>query len=134
MTSLTPASLREHIKRAIGDYIGTYTYLSNNAVVDAIAVGNPPNDIKVTGIEVILPNYPNVPSSYQGGTAIHSVEHWEVVLINHNDTKANFFLAIRGMFDYFPRKRGYDVPQSSITESLPQYNFTIIYGRGYDLV
>lgn len=127
---LTPATLITHIKQACGAYIGTYTRCDNGAVADAISVGNPPNNIEVTGVEIIIPIYPHTPKSCEGSGYQHSEELWDIYLVDHGN-KDNFFLAIRGLMDYFPRKISRNIPQDSITESLPAHLITIKYGRGY---
>lgn len=131
--SATPKTFRDIIRSAVTDYIGEYKFRDSRPNVEAIAVGNPPNDAEViNGIEVILPVAPNRKST-QGGGSINHDEYWEVYLVDHSNNPSNFYLAIQCLSDTFPRTRGENIPQSSITGSLPTYLLVIRYGRSYDL-
>ncbi|MGL6342701.1 MAG: hypothetical protein ACRC80_26625 [Waterburya sp.] len=128
---MTPKKLKDHIVYCIGDDMGSYTY-KNGVTEKAIAVGNIPNDVKVTGIEVILPIFPNYSKSNQyGDTYHHREEKWEVHLILHSQDKGLFYSTIDKLLRYFSRSYGVFLPPNSITRSLPQYTLTIIHSDAY---
>jgi hypothetical protein len=131
---MTPAELKNQIQSVLPTQLGKYTY-SNGFTTPAIAVGQVPNEIEVTGIEIIIPNFPTIPESLQAGdTFIHRQERWVIEIVNHGSDKANFYTVIDRLMRYFPRSRGVNVPQSNPLNSLPRYQLTIIYSDGYRLI
>ena len=128
---MTPAHIRKCIVGVIPEQVGTYTY-SNGFSTEAIAVGNIPNDIKVTGIEVIIPNFPQVPQSLQTGDVfVHREEKWVIEIVNHGEDKGSFYTAIDRLLRFFPRAKGTDIPQNSILNSLPRFQLTLVHSDGY---
>lgn len=131
---MLPLDLKNYILAAIPDQIGTYTY-NNGYSTAAFAVGNPPNDITVTGIEIIIPNFPHITSSSQHGDSwLHRCEKWDIYIINHSQDKAKWFTAIDRLMRYFPRCFGRDIPQSNPTKDLPMYVLTIKHSDGYSII
>lgn len=131
---MLPSELRNCILGIIPDQIGTYTYNNGHSSV-AFTVGNPPNDITVSGIEIIIPNFPHVESATaHGDSYIHRCEKWDVYIINHDNDKAKWFTAIDRLMRSFPRCFGRDIPQSNPTKNLPMYLLTIKHSDGYSLI
>lgn len=128
---MNPATIKKHVLEAIPNQIGTYTYVNGYQGV-AIAIGNPPNDITVSGVEVIIPNFPTISKSHQYGYTHHRCERWKLVVINHGQSKDNWFTAIDRILRYFPNCSGVDIPQSDPLKSLPMYVITVSHGDGYE--
>ncbi|MGV2830601.1 hypothetical protein [Myxosarcina sp. GI1(2024)] len=122
---MTPKELKDLIIEAIPDQLGTYTY-PNGHTDRAIAIGNPPNNLKVSGVEVIIPNFPTTENNYlYGDTYFHRCEKWKVAIVNHGNDKGNWFTAIDRLHRFFHRSYGNDVPQSDPLKTLPMYVLTI---------
>lgn len=131
---MTPADLKKIITSAISEQIGEYEY-SNGHKSQAIAVGNVPNDVKVMGLEVIIPNFPDVPKSNQcGDTYIHREERWQIELILHGSDRALFYTAIDRLLRCLPRAEGRDIPQNSPLNTLPRYLITFRHSDGYERI
>ena len=130
---MTPAILKQHIEKAIAPYIGTYTY-KNGYQTQAISVGNPENDLKVDGLEIIIPNFPKIIKSNQSGRFSHREELWDICIIKRSEQdKGKFYQAVDSLLGYFPRCYGNEILQSDIMKTYHQYCLTIKYGKSVDL-
>jgi hypothetical protein len=131
---MTPSELKSYVQQAISAQIGTYIY-NNGFTCPAIAVGQIPNEIKVVGIEVIIPNFPRIPQSFQAGDIfMHREERWTIEVVNHGKDKAAWYTTIDRLLRYFPRTNGIDIPQANPLTSLPRYQLTIVHSDGYKIV
>lgn len=93
----TPRDLVDFFKLEVPTFLGVYTY-KNGATTPAICVDNVPNDVKVTGFEVIIPGFPNIEGGVnRQGRRTHICQIWRVNLINH-DSYLHGNLARKGEF------------------------------------
>jgi hypothetical protein len=113
------AQLRQVLIDQLGTRIGTYTW-ETGTVTPAIAVGNPPNNITVNGLEFILPLLPRVISSVRAGFTMRTEEEYSILIYQHSlgaDSYEALFLAVEELLAVFFNATGYDIPQSTIPNS-----------------
>lgn len=103
---LTPRILQEIIKEVLVDELGTYTYCNGDFTVPAVSIGNPPNDVSVEGLEVILPIFPDI-QIMQTGILTCQEEMWDIVLIERAGGAGKIFQAIPKLVEIFYCGRGY---------------------------
>lgn len=103
---LTPRILQEILKAVLEDEIGTYTYCDSNFTTEAISIGNPPNDVSVDGLEVIIPIYPDVYSE-QNGRFTGAEQYWDICLIERLGGSGKIFQAVPKLLDLFYCAKGY---------------------------
>lgn len=127
---MTPLELRDKLKIALADQLGTYVNPKNNYTEPAIIIGNRNNQYKVTGLEVVLPWFPDVPKSLWSAGDIYREEHWNLYLILHSGNKLSEAVDI--LYRICPQSRGVYLPQNDIVGSLPQYRFTLIHKDLYN--
>ncbi len=92
----------------------------------AIAIGNPPSDIKITGLECLLPIFPDTRSEW-AGVSIHSEETWDILLIQRDVAPGQFFTihtAAHRLRCFFATSEGAYMPQDDLLGSYPQYRVT----------
>lgn len=111
-----------------GNLLGTYTYESG-FTESAIAVGNPPNDIEIEGLECLLPLFPDTKNEWTT-VAVHSEETWDLVLVQRNGTESaspTLPAAVDRLRRFFAVSEGVYIPQDDVLGSYPQYrlSFTI---------
>ncbi len=126
---MTPLVLKEKLKIALANQLGTYTNSKNNYTEPAIAIGNRNNEYKVSGVEVILPWFPDANSTWSAGD-IYREERWNIYLILHSGNK--LFEAVDRLYRICPMSKGVYLPQNDIVESLPQYRFTLVHKDLYE--
>jgi hypothetical protein len=122
---VTPKFIKDSILRACYPYIGTYE-LSNGTVIQAIAVGDIPDDTKVTGVEIRIPIVPRISTSFLAGTTYtFQKQSWDIhILIRDGNNKTNFFEATQRMLKYFTPHCSYvDIPRGDMTRS---YNHGVL--------
>lgn len=102
--------------------LGTYSY-PNGFTRRAIAIGNPPSDIRVQGLEVILPMFPDTKNMGYSNTIVRCAE-WEITLVMRDGcTPQDFIEATEQLSRTFVKSYGSFVPESSIVSSYAQYIF-----------
>lgn len=138
---MTPFNLRELILEANEIHIGEYTY-EGGVILPAISVGNPPNNIQVDGIEVVISKVPSMPMAYRGSQTITQKLIYNVSVFLHNDDYGALFEFNANMLNYFMSNTmqitSNDIPQSRQFESLPGINYKIccysaIRSKGKDI-
>ena len=124
--SLNAPTLKNKIETGLSDVIGTYTY-SNGYSRSAIAVGNPPNELKVEGLEVILPLMPEGTGVWLSDSIL-SKDNWTIYLIQREGcTAQDFVTACTRMKRFFYNANFNFIPQS---ETIGTYNqFVISYSH-----
>lgn len=108
-----------------GNVLGVYRYESG-LVEPALAVGNPPNDIEIEGLECQLPLFPDTRTEWTT-VAVHSEETWDIILIQRNgtdDPSPMLPAAVDRLRRFFVVSEGVYTPQDDILGSYPQYRLT----------
>lgn len=103
---LTPRLLQEMVKAVLEDELGTYTYCNGDFTTPAVSIGNPPNDISVEGLEVIVPMFHDFRSQQVGGLT-HQEQWWDICLIERVGGQGKIFQAVPKLMDLFYCARGY---------------------------
>ncbi len=103
---LTPRILQEIIKATLEEELGTYTYCNGGFQIEAVSIGNPPNDVSVEGLEVILPIFPDLQMT-QTGVMTSTQEVWDIVLIERLGGEGKIFAAVPKLLALFYCARGY---------------------------
>lgn len=117
---LTSTKLSEKIKTALSDVIGTYTY-PNDYTRSAIAVGNPPNEVKVSGLEVIIPMMPKGTADWLSDS-LYIRDTYEIYLVKREGcTPSDFVEACSRMRRFFYNADFQYIPQNETIGSFEQY-------------
>lgn len=122
--------LADHQNKLGGNILGVYRYESG-LVEPAIAIGNPPNDVDVEGLECQLPLFPDTRNEWTT-VAVHSQEMWDIILVQRNgreDEDGNSLpptlpAAVDRLRRFFVVSEGVYTPQDDILGSYPQYRLT----------
>ena len=92
--SFTPLFFVDCIKSLIPEFLGTYTY-PNGFVTEAVGVGNTLGDIKVEGLEVIVPVIADIAySTPTTGNLIYFDDCLNLTFIQRDQDVANLFQAV----------------------------------------
>ncbi len=129
------ARLRQILIDQVGTSVGTYPW-ENGSVTPAIAVGNPPNNIKVGGIEIILPLLPRIISSVRTSFDVRTLEEYTIHIYQHDESSAGyeqFYLLVTNLFGAFFNMTGYDIPKSSIPDSRLGYCMKLRIDNCYEV-
>lgn len=142
--TLTPISLKtDHIEpllevtrnpttKAVLTYglVGKYTY-PNGFTDAAIAIGNPPTEIKAEGLEVIINPF-EVKESLFTDPLVHTEEIIRISLIQRDVKKTNILFQARHRFKRLGlwKYRDFYVPPSDIVQNFPAYNIVFSYREG----
>jgi hypothetical protein len=115
-------NLREnHIKPALQDLLGTYTY-PNGYTRPAISVGNPQNNLKVSGLEIVLPMLPENEKSIWLSNTIYYEDCWDIRLLQRDGCDNETFLeACNRLRRYFPRSHSNYIPQDTNIGNYPMF-------------
>lgn len=127
---LTPLILKGYLETLLAGVIGTYTHTDNGYTMSAIAIGNPPNKYTASGVELIIPLFPDIPQSQWLAGDVHRRELWDLILILHDgnrltecvDRLTRFFITGHGVF----------LPASSAYGTKAQYRFTFTHQDLYE--
>ena len=117
---LTPRILQEIIIAVLECEIGTYRYNDGTFTTSAVSIGNPPNDVTVEGLEVILPIFPDT-KVQQTGVLTHQCQVWDIVLIERVGGSGKIFQAIPKLLDLFYCAQGYYHRQEDTVGSYEYY-------------
>lgn len=131
--NVTAIHIQEVLMKLLGDpddklggsLIGNYLYESG-LVEPAIAIGNPPNNIDIQGLECLLPLFPDT-STYWTTTSVHSEETWDILLVQRPPPEGQFFTlpaAVDRLRRFFVSSEGVYTPQDDVFGSYPQYRLT----------
>jgi hypothetical protein len=130
MPELNVQLLSSKIQEVLEDLLGVAKY-PNNFNRPAIFVGNPPNNINVEGLVVILPLFPNVDKSQHLSNSIYRKDNWKIILEQRKGCTATTFAeACHRMTTYFHNANLVYLEQNSIVGS---YTQAIITYRHSDL-
>lgn len=118
----TPLGLKQFFSTLLADYLGTYTY-TNGYVEPAIHVGNPPNSVVATGLEVILPMLPDRDSNLIAATR-YQEDLYDIYLIQRSGAN-HIPAAVEAITSYCWKSRGFYIPQIEPNISYVCYNLKI---------
>lgn len=124
MPHLTSLILKGHLELLLDNCIGTYKY-SNGYTSKAICIGNPPNQATVTGVELVIPLFPDVPESQWLAGDVYRRELWDLVLVLHDGNKLTE--CVDRLTRFFITGRGVFLPASSAYSTKAQYTFTFTH-------
>lgn len=117
---LTPRILQEIVKETLIDEIGTYVYCNGDFTTPAVSIGNPPNDVSVEGLEVILPMFPDI-RLQQTGRHEHQEQYWDICLIERAGGEGKIFQAVPKLLSLFYCARGYYHRQEDTVGTYEKY-------------
>lgn len=139
---LTPLQLKSDVEKVLGvtrnpttkkvltfGLVGKYTYPTNNFVDAAINIGDPPNNIKVEGLEVII-DFPNTEASANTDRYVQVTEKFTIRLLQRsgeNLFRARELFKSLGLTDY----RDTYIPNSEVLGNYPQCVITFRYSDGF---
>jgi len=105
----------------LSSYLGTYTY-KNGYTSLASCIGAPEEGIKVTGVELIIPLFPDTKDEWTGCGEVSREEKWTLILVQHSGNK------LRDAADVLSRTFSSGIvvytPASSTTKSYPMIRVT----------
>lgn len=119
-----------------GSLLGTYTYEDSGLVEPSISIGNPPDDIKVVGLEVILPLFPDTVNEWTTEN-VHTVETWHIDLYQRTPIEGQSMTlpaAVHRLRCYFKSSSGSNIPQAQILGNYPGYHFSFVREDGYPVI
>ena len=124
---LTPKIFKDALSQVLVNYLGTYTYgeAPNTYTRPSIAIGNPPNDIYVCGLEVIIPLFPRA-YGYHVKDQDYREEWWDIILIQREfDAKGMVLpLAVERLERFFQCYQGQYIPQNSPLGTYESYRIS----------
>lgn len=124
MPQLTPLILKEHLEILLSTAIGTYTY-PNGYTSKAICIGNPPNKYTATGVELIIPLFPDCPETQWLAGDVYRREIWDLVLVLHDGNKLTE--CVDRLTRFFTTGHGVFMPASSALNTKAQYRYTFVH-------
>lgn len=135
---LTAKEWKEKLLEVVGEYIGTYTYNSGGAEFydPAITIGNPPNNLTVCGIELIIPSTPRIADLYHAGKVSFEKQCWEIRFIQRKEDSKGYVLplVIDRLSVYFHESTGMFMAQDNILGDYDQYLWMVYTYQSRDLL
>jgi hypothetical protein len=127
--SLTPASLKTRLLALLDGAIGEYDF-GSGYTEPAVAIGDRPEGVTVSGVELIIPYFPDVPESQRVCGSVYRREFWTLSLLLHGGS------ALQECADrlsrYFVSGTGVYIPTDSRYGNLPRYRFTFTHRDLYE--
>lgn len=115
---LTAVEWKTSLLQIVGEYVGTYTYNSGGTEFydPAISIGNPPNDLVVCGVEIVIPSYPRIADQYHAGKVSFQKQCWEIKFIQREPDSKGYVLPLiqDRLAIYFHESAGIFMQQDNI--------------------
>ena len=120
---LKAVNLMEMVKSVLVNQLGTYIYPSGYTC-PSVSVDNPENNIKIQGVEAIIPLSASAyESRWLSGKKVFRKEKWQIILVDHpygDNYESKLISANDRLSRFLPNSTSIYVPANSIYKSLPQ--------------
>jgi hypothetical protein len=120
MATDSSVQLMTYLKGILEDQLGTYQY-PNGFTGPAISIDGAGTQVKVAGIEVILPRFPDLDNVSFVGSGMHREKCWTLFIIQRSGNKLEE--AVDRLTRFIPIGRGYYSPKNDVIGSFPQYRY-----------
>ena len=126
---LTAIDWKQALLQVVGEYIGTYKYQTggNEFLDPAVAIGNPPNDIIVKGLEIHIGSSPRVVDQYQAGKETFTKVCWEIKLLQREEDSKGYVLplAVERLRAYFHEAHGVYLKADNVLADYDQFLYSV---------